>query len=320
MFLKSRDIQGQNPEPLPEPEPEPDSTDGLVDYAPYVALLLHGNTKAPNFIDDSSYNRLVTDIGTPTLNTLRPAFGAGGIQLDKDPLAAQGLYVQIPVDDETFILNDASFTFEARMRFKTVTGIHTLFSYGRPTVDEVNPNAAFSGEPLMVWELRVDFDNSQFVMEWLRTDSLDEDDRTVLAIPFEQDSFTPLGSYQQCSFTYDKIKGQFAIHIDGVRKAFYDAASDTDPVWIGFTPFVKDPTETFQLTIGAPVIEGRVEVPGSAAARAEACYDGLLDEVRLTLNEALYRTDSTNAAVYNFAWPNPIVTTTFEAPAPNFPP
>lgn len=320
IFLKTRDQQGQNPTPTPDPTPEPTNPDGFVEYAPYVALLLHGDTKNPNFIDDSSYNRLVTDIGTPLLNGSRPAFGAGSIQLDRDAIEAQGLFTEIPADDETFTLEDASFTFEARLRFKNITGVHTLFSYGRPVEDTVNPAAGFFGLPLMVWEVRVDLDNSELIMEWTRQDSANRNDRTVLNIPFTEGVFTAKGEFQQTAFVYDKVKGHFAIFVDGNRVGFYDAASAVDPVWIGFTPFVKDTTETFQLTIGAPVIEGTLQNVGSIAARAAQCYDGLIDEVRLTLNEALYRTDSTNATLYNFAWPNPIVVETYALPDPTFPP
>lgn len=287
IFLTASDLADPDaPEPAPTPDPPLD--DGKVADPLNVILLLHADN--PAWFDSSTYTRTILTNGAPVFDPLRKAFGSGSLKLPADD-SNDALFVEIS-DDSLFSLEDESFTFEARIRLDSVDAkTHTLFSFGE------------SGDSYLDLNLVLDpVSSDKVVLNWKRETVDGENGATVfdqIELPVASGKFlTKPEIFQQFAFVYDKIQGHFAAYLDGERIGFVDASAFVSPVWNGLNVLPKPTGVVAELGVGSLV---PIDIDDGSQ------FEGQLDEVRLTLREALYQTVSLSSAVYSFAWPDPIL-------------
>ena len=311
IFLSDKDQSETGTLPPTPPAPEPPLDQGKVANGANVYLLLHADTDTP-WTDSSTNGWPVIPFGSVALDPIRGAFGSS-IKLiptaddtetiDVDESKA-GLYVEDVAESEIFSWDDPSFTFEARIRMTdmSIASTQTFFAYGG------------EHEYMSLRMIVVPDGQSQLDFTWRRPTTEDEDaglisdgdvpgsmietilmDIDASKIPSKPDEF------QQFVFLYDKIRGQFACFIDGERIGFVNASQFTSPSWGGLSLKPKPETEVFNFSVGLP------PVFQSGQQTGETNFVGNLDEVRFTINEALYGTDLEASKVYPWPWPNPIV-------------
>ena len=314
IFVKASDLEV---DPTPEIPLPPPQTDGKVGDPASVMLLLHADT--PSWVDSSTYNHALTAVGAPVYDAVRKAFGTGSLRLeepvtdvDSGNKILSGISAVISSSDQLEImdLEDDSFTFEARIRLGTLPAYkeYTLFTYESQLLN------FFSSY------LTLDEDGGDtLTIRWLAPNPLwlpgaDEnppedpeyqpryfENQMVIALtPGSFDS--AVSEFTQLAFVYDKVRGYFSVYLGGVRIGFEDATQLTNPSWGGLDVLTPLETEVMTLSVGLPPHSSAPELVNDAAQ-----FVGHLDEVRLTIGESLYQSNSASAAVYNFAWPNPII-------------
>lgn len=293
----------------PEPEPEeplpPRAADGKVETAENVYYLFHADYNVPAWQDSSYYNRPVLEVGLPELDQLRMPFGTGAVRFPDNTLE-NALEMTQP-KDEGWVLEDFSFTWEARLRFDKLIGEQMLHSYGDDQWHIFDIKVKFFQDELM--------EDRQAIIIYWRTDVFvdepaggteplappDQVEIVLDGLPFLE---APT-SYQQTSIVYDKTSGEFAVFIDGVRKGFFNGSERTSPPWNSiFLPPYTDDIDDPAYDANQPLRKVRI---GAGVVDTGYAMIGRMDEVRMVFNEALYDTQRTTAQVYNFPWPNPQV-------------
>lgn len=261
------------------PPADPPLDDGKVSDHANVILLLHGN-ETP-LIDSSIPGRTLLVSGDAAYDPLKKAFGTGSIKFSANA-TNNGVYTEI-TDNDLFTLNDEAFTFEARIRLDSLAEKeNTLFSFG------------LGSDMRMVLSLEITASGSQVVFYWKDSSEVDQQ----VTVPLLDDKLKEKPQdFQQFAFVYSKVQGHFGAFLDGERIGLLEVDDNTDPVWPGLIVAPKTEDVTFNLSIGL------LDPLDSDNSKQ---FTGHMDEVRLTLREALYKTISPTAAVYSFAWPNPI--------------
>jgi hypothetical protein len=293
----------------PGPEPEeplpPRAADGKVTDGNNVFYLLHADYNTPAWKDSSSYNRPITDVGLPELDQLRMPFGTGALLLPDNTLD-NALEMTVP-KEEGWLLEDFSFTWEARLRFDSLVGEQTLHSYGDDTYHMFDIKAKFFQDEFME-------DKQSIVVYWRssvfvdtgagETEPLDPPDQVEVILagnPFKELS----AAYQQTSIVYDKTSGEFAVWVDGVRCGLFNASERESPPWGSiFLPPYTDDVDSPNYDENQPIRRVRI---GAGVVDEGTGMIGRLDECRWVINEALYDTQREDAQVYSFPWPNPQV-------------
>lgn len=296
-------------EPDPEPPAPPRAADGKVTNGANVFFLYHADKNVPNWADSSTWGRDVSEKGLPELDQLRLVFGTGALKCpDNQLVSGNGLVASSP-RSEGWVFEDFTFTFEARLRFDKIEGEQVLFSYGVPnTLFEIR--AKFYQNELME-------DKQAIILEWLRDETpLDENEPNILPDPeiveieLDVNAWT-LGPdvFQQTAFLYNKETGVFALFVDGVRVGYYNASERIEPgPWESI--FLPPYGEAAPLDGGdddEPVEIDRQFAVGCGVVREGNGFIGRMDEIRWVINEALYDVASSNAQIYTFPWPDPVI-------------
>lgn len=278
IFLSESALSDLDP-PLPPIPQAPPPDDGKVTDHTNVILLLHGDT---NPLEDSStFNRTLLVSGDAAHTPLRKAFGSGSINFPVNT-TNNGVYTEI-ADNDLFTLDDEAITFEARIRLDSLTEKeHTLFSFG------------LGSDIFMSLTLEITASGDQVVFDWKESSTVSQ--QVIVPLLEGKLKDKPL-DFQQFAFVYSRVQGHFGVFLDGERIGLLEVDENVDPVWGGLIVAPKTVDVDFNLSVG---------VLDPLDSDNSKQFSGHMDEVRLTLREALYQTISPTASVYSFAWPNPI--------------